>query len=195
MPLGRLQPLSCATCRRRKVRCNKIDPCSNCVKAGISCVFPEPVRNHRRCASREDVMARLRQLEDTVEYLRHPVTSGASGETCPREESGTEKCPYSHTDPKTVLRGNDGKEEFGRLVVEDGCCRYVSNRLWASLSDQVCSAAVLILRKRIATNGHRLPNCMIFWNHRLTVLMITLIRIRLIQAIKTTTRSYLATTL
>ncbi|OJJ84447.1 uncharacterized protein ASPGLDRAFT_126650 [Aspergillus glaucus CBS 516.65] len=137
MPLGRLQPLSCATCRRRKVRCNKIDPCSNCVKAGIPCVFPEPVRNHRQCASREDVMARLRQLEDTVEYLRHPVTSGANGETCAREETGTEKCPYLYTDPKTALRGHDGKEEFGRLVVEDGCCRYVSNRLWASLSDQI----------------------------------------------------------
>lgn len=67
------------------------------------------------------------------------------GETYAREETGTERCPYSHTDPKTVLRGHDGKEEFGRLVVEDGCCRYVSNRLWASLSDQVCSAAVLIL--------------------------------------------------
>ena len=139
MPLGRLQPLSCATCRRRKVRCNKIDPCSNCVKAGIPCVFLEPVRNNRRCASREDVMARLRQLEDTVEYLKHPMTSGANGENCAREETGTEKCPYSHTDPKTVMRGPDGKEEFGRLVVEDGCCRYVSNRLWASLSDQACS--------------------------------------------------------
>lgn len=44
-----------------------------------------------------------------------------------RGETGTERCLYSHTDPKTVLCGHDGKEEFGWLVVEDGCCQYVSN--------------------------------------------------------------------
>ena len=137
-------------------------------------------------------MARLRRLEDTVEYLRHPITSEADRENCAREETGTENCPYSYTDPKTVMRGHDSKEEFGRLVIEDGCCRYVSNRLWASLSDQVCSAMRHYYESRISADRLRFPNCTIFWSCPLPVLMNTVIRI---QVIRTTTHSFSATTL
>ncbi|KAK3326070.1 fungal-specific transcription factor domain-containing protein [Apodospora peruviana] len=41
------KPRSCVTCRARKVRCNKANPCSNCQRAGIACVFPEPERTPR----------------------------------------------------------------------------------------------------------------------------------------------------
>lgn len=34
------KPRSCATCRSRKVRCDKKSPCSNCRRAGIACVLP-----------------------------------------------------------------------------------------------------------------------------------------------------------
>ncbi|KAH8894642.1 hypothetical protein GQ53DRAFT_84825 [Thozetella sp. PMI_491] len=35
---------SCTTCRRRKVRCNKETPCSNCTRNGVTCIFPPPGR-------------------------------------------------------------------------------------------------------------------------------------------------------
>ncbi|KAK1837621.1 fungal specific transcription factor domain-containing protein, partial [Colletotrichum chrysophilum] len=37
-----LNPRSCVTCRRRKVRCDKQMPCSNCRRAVIQCIFPAP---------------------------------------------------------------------------------------------------------------------------------------------------------
>src|SRR2546423_9690011 len=43
-----LNPRSCITCRRRKVKCNKVNPCSNCVKQNIRCEFPSPGRAPRR---------------------------------------------------------------------------------------------------------------------------------------------------
>ncbi|XEV07606.1 hypothetical protein FSHL1_012893 [Fusarium sambucinum] len=35
---------SCVACRRRKVRCDKTFPCKNCVRHGVTCVFPPPGR-------------------------------------------------------------------------------------------------------------------------------------------------------
>ena len=70
-PDSNLNPRSCVTCRRRKVRCNKTEPCSNCVKAGIECVFPGPGRAPRKQRRQPDVevLSRLRRLEGVVESL------------------------------------------------------------------------------------------------------------------------------
>lgn len=39
---------SCVPCRRRKVRCDKVHPCANCVRLGAACVFPPPGRARPR---------------------------------------------------------------------------------------------------------------------------------------------------
>ncbi|KAI4865526.1 fungal-specific transcription factor domain-containing protein [Hypoxylon rubiginosum] len=97
-PSSALNPRSCVTCRRRKVRCDKFMPCGNCRKAHIQCVFPAPGRAPRRprvkdpnappkqTSEREiELMKRLRKLESIVEDLsgqieietaRHPSLSG-----------------------------------------------------------------------------------------------------------------------
>lgn len=55
-------------------------------------------------------------------------------ETQPKsEDSG---CPFENSDPKK-LAPNKFENEFGRLVIDEGRSRYVSNRLWASLGDEV----------------------------------------------------------
>ncbi|KAH7307949.1 hypothetical protein B0I35DRAFT_464270, partial [Stachybotrys elegans] len=41
---SRAKPRSCTVCRARKVRCDKQMPCSNCKKAQIPCVLPQPER-------------------------------------------------------------------------------------------------------------------------------------------------------
>ncbi|XXH06184.1 hypothetical protein Hte_012630 [Hypoxylon texense] len=99
-PSSALNPRSCVTCRRRKVRCDKFMPCGNCRKAHIQCVFPAPGRAPRRprvkdpnappkqTSEREiELMKRLRKLESIVEDLsgqieietaRHPSLSGGA---------------------------------------------------------------------------------------------------------------------
>ncbi|KAI1765639.1 fungal-specific transcription factor domain-containing protein [Hypoxylon sp. FL1150] len=96
-PSSTLNPRSCVTCRRRKVRCDKFMPCGNCRKAHIQCIFPAPGRAPRRprmkdpnappkqTSEREiELMKRLRKLESIVEDLsgqieietaRHPSVS------------------------------------------------------------------------------------------------------------------------
>lgn len=100
-PSSILNPRSCVTCRRRKVRCDKRMPCSNCRKARISCIFPAPGRAPRRPRPRDpnappkqtserevELIKRLRKLEGIVEELsgqieveaRHPSSAGESPE-------------------------------------------------------------------------------------------------------------------
>ena len=164
-PLPNLNPRSCTTCRRRKVRCDKRHPCSNCQKAGIECVFPGPGRAPRRSKKPPDteLLARLRRLEGVVQSLG----KGANGEDLVqegddngirRESTGDEQvqgtaptakkqesndkdrkrsnCPKKHREHKerTVL-----DKDFGRLVIEQGRSRYVSNGFWTSLTEEVSS--------------------------------------------------------
>ncbi|KAL3432390.1 fungal-specific transcription factor domain-containing protein [Aspergillus tetrazonus] len=145
---------SCITCRRRKVRCNKRSPCSNCARAGVECIFPPPGRAARRLkrppAENADLLSRLRQLENIVETAiantntqpfplqRHSDrSSGESPEHSQpaQNESETEvqRCPVSGL----PIQQPPLEHEFGRLVIEDNRSRYVSNRFWASLGDEI----------------------------------------------------------
>ncbi|KAL1970706.1 hypothetical protein VTN77DRAFT_4350 [Rasamsonia byssochlamydoides] len=154
---AQLNPRSCVTCRRRKVRCNKRDPCANCVKAGIECVFPGPGRAPRkpRRAQDAELLSRLRRLEGVVESLGGAAAiesrlaaaiSTASPATVPTvrdndklqaSEAGDDLCSFLESDPKNVQHRKDVQEEFGRLVIDEGRSRYVSNRFWASIGDQI----------------------------------------------------------
>ncbi|KAH6651298.1 fungal-specific transcription factor domain-containing protein [Chaetomium tenue] len=102
-PSTALNPRSCVTCRRRKVRCDKHMPCSNCRRGQIPCIFPAPGRAPRRVRPKDpnapakqpsserelELMKRLRKLEGIVEELsgqievesvRHPYSAGNSPE-------------------------------------------------------------------------------------------------------------------
>lgn len=166
---------SCVTCRRRKVRCNKRTPCSNCVKANIDCIFPPPGRAPRKTKRPPDVelLSRLRRLEGVIEHLGGkngeagsnssvsptqvasstfspqaanyaPVPSTTTAAAVPSttapapEEPKAQNggCPFEDADPKK-LNSKKFENEFGRLVIDEGRSRYVSNRLWASLGDEV----------------------------------------------------------
>ncbi|UPK95438.1 hypothetical protein LCI18_006373 [Fusarium solani-melongenae] len=68
---------ACSLCARRKVKCDKKDPCSNCLKAQTQCSYetPAPPRPRKRAAD-QDLLARLAQYEDlmrkhNVDFTQH----------------------------------------------------------------------------------------------------------------------------
>ncbi|WAO97291.1 Fungal specific transcription factor [Fusarium falciforme] len=71
--------LACTPCRRRKVKCDHKTPvCSNCLKYGQECVWPEsrryPSRRQQR-RSYQDIVARLAKMERLVQELQlDPIT-------------------------------------------------------------------------------------------------------------------------
>ncbi|KAF4552830.1 Fungal specific transcription factor domain-containing protein 15 [Elsinoe fawcettii] len=158
-----LNPRSCVTCRRRKVKCDKSHPCANCVRAHIDCVFPTPGRAPRRPRKHADnrdteLLERLRRLEGVVKGLGVDVdtTAGNTSEHAGREsrvheDHSTGSSPHSEHPIRrsiddTSLRdeGPEGtrnpkqlEHRFGRLVVSEGRSRYVNTSFWASLSNEV----------------------------------------------------------
>lgn len=80
-----LRVWSCITCRRRKVRCDRRDPCSNCVKNQVECHFPVTGRLPRRrdptawkspTEKQAELLDRLRRLESLVTELAAQVEDG-----------------------------------------------------------------------------------------------------------------------
>jgi hypothetical protein len=143
-----LSQRSCVTCRRRKVRCDKIHPsCTNCNKAGIECIFPGPGRAKRKTRKPQDaeLLARLKKLEGVIQSLgaqveedkgiRGPsVMPSIQGELEAHREDGSRQ--NGDTDPKR-RNSTATDKELGRLVINEGRSRYVSNTFWASMGDEV----------------------------------------------------------
>ncbi|KAK7911480.1 fungal-specific transcription factor domain-containing protein [Apiospora marii] len=77
------KPRSCVVCRSRKVRCDKLSPCSNCRRANIPCVLPSADRPPR-WARRLD-RANLAALSSSNETQRQQQQSSShthdAGET------------------------------------------------------------------------------------------------------------------
>lgn len=136
---------SCLTCRRRKVRCDKKSPCSNCVRAKIECIFPGPGRAPRKSRKPPDaeLLDRLRRLEGVVSSLNAQVEEHEQ-EAVHREKGRTSSaedgaCPYVNGNLTVAVDNSvEGLENrFGRLVFEKGRSRYITNSFWASLNNEV----------------------------------------------------------
>ncbi|KAJ3495795.1 hypothetical protein NLG97_g3137 [Lecanicillium saksenae] len=91
------KPLSCSTCRIKKIRCDKRMPCCHCVKANIRCTFPSQRKPRERkphlknrlpeeqqeTVSGGDALAdRLKSLEAQVSSLQTQLQD-VKGETAP----------------------------------------------------------------------------------------------------------------
>ena len=153
-----LNSRSCITCRKRKVKCDKRHPCSNCNRAAIECIFPGPGRAPRRSRKPPDteLLARLRRLEGVVQSLGKGVdedgetiidTESENMKQSPEDHNGTQSAMRNDSpktcgmiglfEPKKEVKAENVVKEFGRLVVEEGRSRYVSNKFWNSLSEEV----------------------------------------------------------
>ena len=141
-----LNPRSCVTCRKRKVRCDKQQPCSNCVRARIPCQFPAPGRAPRRPRKPPDgeLLARLRKLEGVVKSLGATPDDENILPSPLATENGTVHRPDSASplvengvENANRLRNASLDNNFGRLVLDEGKSRYVNNSFWANLSNEV----------------------------------------------------------
>ncbi|KAJ6190682.1 hypothetical protein N7519_000703 [Penicillium mononematosum] len=65
-----------------------------------------------------------------------PTASTSASTESQNQAGGGRVCPFEETDPKK-LATNKFENEFGRLVIDEGRSRYVSNRLWTSLGDEI----------------------------------------------------------
>ena len=158
---------SCVTCRRRKVRCDKQNPCSNCRRANIACTFPSTDRPPRWARRLErltnnsaasnapapqgtdpgvsKVMDRLQSLESLVKDLKGQLQQAQAAATPTSGSSGLGSPGKSPQDrfrdtqrqPSIASDTSDEHKHFGRLVEAGSRSRYVSSGFWSRVNDEV----------------------------------------------------------
>ena len=98
---------SCVICRQRKVKCDRRDPCTNCVKAEKECSFIAPVRGKRRLKKklpREGLHAKLKRYEQLLQSYgartepsdHGPINHGQDGDG-DDDDDVDDDCSESHS--------------------------------------------------------------------------------------------------
>ncbi|CAI5760032.1 unnamed protein product [Candida verbasci] len=54
--------LSCQSCKRRKIKCDRSSPCNNCIKYKQECIYSDPVWNQKENSSGSFSVSRLSQI-------------------------------------------------------------------------------------------------------------------------------------
>ncbi|KAJ5116338.1 hypothetical protein N7456_000686 [Penicillium angulare] len=128
------KPYSCVVCHKRKVKCDRKEPCSNCAKTGVECIYRPPPPPRRR--------------------KREPDASGDASQE--REKSLRRKSPESPQEVQTTatketsfnghLPGTSGPKQggSGRMIVKEGNSVYLDNTLWTSVSHELANATEVL---------------------------------------------------
>ena len=144
--------LTCAQCKRRKVRCNKENPCGPCQVAGLSCIpVQRPRRPRGKGASVNDkdaaLKARVTRLEALVSDLQSSVVSTVfANDSVEPHTSGMNKSPsLSHE----VAPNYESRSPLPDAATSAAFCSNKSNiasSFWEALSAEVCSYGELIFQ-------------------------------------------------
>lgn len=153
---------TCTACRQRKVKCNRQQPCSHCIRSGYDCIYPTgrgraPKRSRRfvdaqlvdKLARLETIIQRLasengsncKELQGNTDLEAEgralPPSQVAAGATGAASETDSPQHALSGDtdDPTSALSSLEG--HLGRLVVDDKKSFYVSNPLWATMTNEV----------------------------------------------------------
>ncbi|KAF7555491.1 hypothetical protein G7Z17_g2113 [Cylindrodendrum hubeiense] len=150
----KLHKHACSLCSRRKVKCDKGDPCANCVKAQAQCAYeaPAPPRPRKRAAD-EDLLARIALYEDlmrkqNIDFTHHANTWVSPWSEPKLKESNSEKSasvtsatsPSSKDNPSENYAPN--KEQY----------------MWHNLSSELKHPPIHILRHNDDPSLHPTPS-------------------------------------
>jgi hypothetical protein len=64
---------SCFECRRRKIKCDRSQPCSYCARIKLQCSYPS-WRPNRGSPGENDLAAKVQALESTLQSLEQKIT-------------------------------------------------------------------------------------------------------------------------
>ncbi|KAI2602456.1 hypothetical protein GGR54DRAFT_502240 [Hypoxylon sp. NC1633] len=137
---------SCTSCRHRKVKCDRQQPCANCAKAKSDCLYPPgrgraPKRPRR--APDCQLADRLTRLESIIRRLkRHSRKAASKSDSGVCSEAGplsSDVLAQDHHEPldRPGLSTTSIDQHMGRLMIDDTKSCYVSNALWVSLGNEI----------------------------------------------------------
>ncbi|KAL4963436.1 uncharacterized protein BDV14DRAFT_190918 [Aspergillus stella-maris] len=136
-------PRSCTLCRQRKIKCDRQQPCGNCIRLESTCIYPAgfgraPKRPRKGVEAR--LLAQLSRLESAVKRME-----GQSGAPTP-DPTNTATATNANTNDNHNESSNDNEtndpngsidSQIGRLVIDENQSCYVSSAPWAQLGDEI----------------------------------------------------------
>lgn len=152
---GGFQLLSCLRCAHRKLRCDRLSPCSRCTKNDVLCEFPPPKTEKRRrrkillassssasssasSASNNKLRARLDHYEEILKGLGVDVDVGVDVDTDVGFTGISNSSTIANNSPKldVRLRASDTyvhrPEVIGKPVDE-----HIGGNLWTKTEQEV----------------------------------------------------------
>ncbi|KAL4954723.1 hypothetical protein BDW69DRAFT_136953 [Aspergillus filifer] len=137
-------PRSCTLCRQRKIKCDRQQPCANCIRLESTCIYPAgfgraPKRPRKAVEAR--LLAQLSRLESAVKRMEGqssftpPMTATTNTTTNTNEnENGNNN---KNNDLNTEDPNASIDSQIGRLVIDENQSCYVSSAPWAQLGDEI----------------------------------------------------------
>ncbi|KAH8745548.1 hypothetical protein F5883DRAFT_586832 [Diaporthe sp. PMI_573] len=133
---GSLHIWNCLTCRRRKVRCDRRSPCSQCSRAGFDCAFPTsgraPTRRDEAPSSssrarNQDLLTRLNRLEGMLQHIGVQPDPTRSADDFNRQATAGQR-----RNDEDALTQN-----IGSMFVSKDDTIYIPSGFWRHISDEV----------------------------------------------------------
>lgn len=128
-----LKPHACVLCQRRKVKCDRRQPCATCAKAWLVCEYraPLPPRRRKKKDSEATLTARVRHYEHALQQAGIDVSSIDAEEPLrmnARNTGGAENTrntPVSRDNHSIISTENSPGQGPGRLVSRKGRSLYL----------------------------------------------------------------------
>ncbi|KAI1109377.1 fungal-specific transcription factor domain-containing protein [Nemania sp. NC0429] len=160
--------LACVHCQYRKIKCDRQQPCSNCVKAKIACKPSVPAPPHKRRRPNQDLLERLARCEQLLKQYTDGNVPPAQKETAPATASpgmipatttttstGTAAEPGPSRSSSSgqiaslsaIKAESDAQPAYkptGKVVEEDGNVRFMDNTVRISFHDELAAMRNII---------------------------------------------------
>ncbi|KAF2451795.1 hypothetical protein P171DRAFT_478819 [Karstenula rhodostoma CBS 690.94] len=97
MPKSRARPdpVSCEFCRTKKLKCSRVQPCSNCVARGITCRFLVPPSRERSAVPGDSLLlSRIEQLESAISSLQQQLRTENGPTSAPSAQASSDYASY-----------------------------------------------------------------------------------------------------
>lgn len=130
----------CNICRKRKVRCDKKLPCSNCQRLGFECSYDDPIRGLKRAISGGSSTRDTAELSGRMVRLESLVRNLSKQPGLPRPDpSGENTLPNASRPAESTSDFSKTDVDAGNLVLTSTSSRQVVSSFWAGLFDEVCA--------------------------------------------------------
>jgi hypothetical protein len=136
--------LSCTACRVRKVRCDRVHPCSHCTRAGVDCVFPSRKRMERpRKSKNSELLNRISRLESIVskvdlEALKEMDMSDQGSPAASVIHQPQDVAPSLSEHTQSLSTAPQTAEAEATTSQEgDHPSKYMSGEFWSNLCNEV----------------------------------------------------------